>query len=264
MSAGEPSELRPWSLSRWCGLIVLAFGVQVGLICWLNDRTPLRPRAQSPVPVLRPAGALAPEFLARTDPTWFTLPHAQGFSGRAWLQGPSPEPHAFNWTSPPAWLRLAQEQPGAAFYAVVRSNDLGATLPAATPELVLTLPEVVPVPLSRERSELRREGGLAQRALVTPVELASQQSTGLLTNTVVQAVVDAKGWPQTLTLLQGSGSAEVDAQALKLATVARFAPLPGGARTSKAAPAPLTEGLLVFQWHTLLVPSTNAAASPSL
>jgi hypothetical protein len=264
MSPESASQLRPWSASRWCGLILLVLSLQLGLIFWLSDRTPQRPHPQAQVPVLRPAGALPAEFLALSDPTWFALPHPQGLSGRAWMQVPEPQPHYFNWTSPPAWLLLPQEPPGAAFYAFVRSNDFGAAVPAATSELVLTLPEPTPVPLAGERSELRLAGALAQRALVTRVELTNRLSADLLTNSVVQAVVDAKGWPQTVTLLTGSSLAtrdqvDADREALARAAVLRFASLPDG---DKAAPALLTEGLLVFVWHTVPEPSTNAT-SPS-
>lgn len=258
MNLAPDSDLRSWSPSRWGGFVLLIFGLQLGLIYWLSDRTPVSPRALAPIPVLRPLSEASAESLALSDPTWFTLPHRQGFSGLAWLKVPEPEFHPLTWTSAPAWLELPARPTGAALSAFVRAHEFGSDLPAAAPELVLTMPEPEPVPLARQSTELHLEGDLAHRALLTPFEPKSQAWGDLLTNSVVQAVVDARGWAQTATLLWKSGSPEADREAVSFARRARFAPLADGPGKSKSPQASLTAGLLVFAWHTV---PTNGAVS---
>ena len=96
-----PAEPRPWSLRRWWGLVALIFVVQLGLIFWLGNRNPIRPR-----PPARGANAsslprtASAELLALDDPTLFTLPHPQGFSGPAWRSAPQPEFRPFEWPAP--------------------------------------------------------------------------------------------------------------------------------------------------------------------
>ena len=45
-----PVESRPWSRRRWWGMVALVFGVQLALIFWLGDRTPVHPRRRPPRP----------------------------------------------------------------------------------------------------------------------------------------------------------------------------------------------------------------------
>jgi len=78
-------------------------------------------------------------------------------------------------------------------------------------------------------------------------------SADLLTNTVVQVLVDADGNVVSPALLPpGSGDSRADQRALEVARTARFQPLRG------SSPA-LTVGVLVFEWRTVAL--TNAPAS---
>ena len=102
-------------------------------------------------------------------------------------------------------------------------------------------------------STLRVADDLANRRLLNPPELQPWAAADLLTNTVVQVLVNAEGNVVTHTLLApGSGDPKADQRALALARTARFQPLRG------AAPA-LTLGVLIFEWRT--VPLTNTPAS---
>ncbi len=262
MRAEASAEQRRWPALRWCSLISLIFGLQLAFIFWLSDRTPVARRAEAPVPVLCLAGRASAEFLALGNPTWFALPHRQGFSGLAWMKVPEPEFHGFSYTNQPAWLPLPSQQPVSAFYEFIRTNDFGSARPLANTELALTLPELVPLPLSRERSVLRLEGELAGRALLSRFELNSWRTNGaVLANSVVQVVVDAAGWPQSTALLKGSGSAEADQEALARTAVARFAPLADASNAAGSSSARLTRGLMVYEWHTLPLPSSSAATA---
>ena len=113
---------------------------------------------------------------------------------------------------------------------------------------------------------MRITGSLAERALLTPVVLSSQTNSDLLTNSVVQMVVDSEGKPVSLTLLSGSGSPNADRQALEQARAARFNSVERGLKPGATAQG-LAWGQLIFEWNTLPVPPTNAsppaaAASP--
>ena len=80
-----------------------------------------------------------------------------------------------------------------------------------------TLPDLPPLALLQDQSVLQLEDGLAQRRLLTPLQLKPWSNPDILTNSVVQVVVDAEGRPVSLTLLSGSGSAAADQYALEQA-----------------------------------------------
>jgi hypothetical protein len=251
-----------WSRARWLSLLALAFGAQLGIILWLGERDAVRTRpvAVAPTLSLGPANAGSAELLALLDPTLFALPHRQGFSGEAWLRAP-PQPYRpFAWSEPPRWLPLPLEQLGATFNRFTATNQLGDSQGPTPPEPQLLLPESVEPAVFPTHSTLRLAGGLARRRLLKPLELPSWPDTDILTNSVVQLVVDAEGQPVFATLLRpGSGCVEADQHALRQARAARFQ----AAANSAAEPATnpllgLTWGELIFQWHTLPMPQTNA------
>jgi len=117
------------------------------------------------------------------------------------------------------------------------------------------LPPVVAeiVVARRTNSTLRVAGDLVNRRLLNPPQLQSWPALDLLTNTVVQVLVNAEGNVFSSTLLTLSGSKEADQNALDVARAARFEPL------RRSSPA-LTIGALIFEWHT--APLANAAANP--
>src|SRR5262245_22826607 len=176
------AALAPWPRRRWWFLIGFVFAAQVGLIFLLSDKAPLRPRPLGAMPGFRLASPAAAELLALSDPTLFALPHLQGFSGPAWLRGPQQKFPAFDWSEEPRWLALPLQQLGEAFDRFMRTNAPGPGLALAEPEPELTLPAASTTVL-RGRSEMRLEGGLAKRRLITPVELPSWPNADVLTNT---------------------------------------------------------------------------------
>jgi hypothetical protein len=79
---GALAEPRAWARRRWWVVIALVFGAQLGLIFWLSERTPARPRPPAAAPALRLlTGPASVEWLALNDPTLFALPHLLNFSG---------------------------------------------------------------------------------------------------------------------------------------------------------------------------------------
>jgi len=246
---------------RWLITVLLVFAAQLGLIFGLSDKT--RPRARSSVSraSLRLAAPGSNEVLALMDPTWFALPHRQSFSGPAWMTIPALPTNAFSWSEELRPLGLRTQDLGAAFNRFVATNDFAGFQTLAPPEPALALPAVRPLAVPSS-SSLRIEGRLAQRRLLTPLSLTNWPHTDLLTNSVVQLLVDAEGRPVSGgTLLSSSGLAAADQHALELATAARFNSVAEGGPTGPADR--LTWGTLIFEWKNLSLPAINGPASKS-
>jgi len=96
---------------------------------------------------------------------------------------------------------------------------------------------------------------LAARRLLTALDLPSWPHSDILTNTVVQVVVDADGDTLSSTPLKSCGLSEADQFALKTAASARFL----SARKPGQPAVPLSWGKMIFQWHTVPAESTNSA-----
>jgi hypothetical protein len=250
-----------WPRRRWWWTIALVFAAQVGLIFWLGERGPAPSRPTSPAPTLRLAGGISAELLALQDPTLFALPHRQGFSGPAWLKvSPIPD-RPSDWSEEPQTLPLCMNRLGAPVRQQVETNrfvPLGL-LPA--PEPAWEPSDLPPLALSPEQSRLRIEGELARYRLLTTNDLPSWQYNDVLTNTGVQMVVDAEGRPRAVLLLFTSGYSKADDHALTQARMARFEiPGPGGQEGAPPSTplARLVRGLMIFEWHTVPLPPTNA------
>jgi TonB family protein len=126
----------------------------------------------------------------------------------------------------------------------------------------LTLPDLPPLAVSAEQSTLLLEGELAQRWLIAPPPLRSCTNLDILTKSIVRIAVDAEGRPVSPTLLSGSGSRKADQYALEVARAARFEPLGRNpADTALNPAADLSWGRMIFRWHTLPLPPTNAPAA---
>jgi TonB family protein len=253
-----PVESWSWSRRHWWGVVALIFIVQLALIFWLGETSPIRPRPAAPAFTLRLAGDAANELLTLRDPTLFVLPRPEGHPAPAALKESPPVVPPFAW---PESLRpplSAAGQLGATFQRLAATSNSIPLFPQVKHNPHPTLPELVSPPVSPGQSTIRLEGGLAGRRLVTPIELRSWPSREILTNSVVRLLVDADGLPQSVTLLVGSGSREADQHALAQAAAARFEPLgrnPLGPRPSPTAD--LSSGRMIFLWHTLPPPPTN-------
>ena len=101
------------------------------------------------------------------------------------------------------------------------------------------------------------EGDLAARHLLSTFDLPSWPHNDLVSNSVVQLVVDAEGIPFSVTLLERSGHAAADRYALNEARRARFEPLDP---TDQSQARDLVWGTLIFQWHTVPAPPSSPPA----
>ena len=152
----------------------------------------------------------------------------------------------------PVWLPLPANQLGAVFEGNIETNRFVLLEVPAMPQPDMPLPQPTPSESFGEGSSLRVAGSLATRALLSQIELPSWTNTDLLTNTIVQVVVDNRGETVSATTLSGSGYPPADKYALDQARTARFEPLKS-AQTQRS-PGPLDElswGQLIFKWQTM-------------
>jgi len=251
--ANHKTRLRP---GLWIAT-ALIFAAQVGLLFWFgNPPATSRIRLPDP-PVVHAIPRGSEELLALQDPTLFVLPHRDNFSGEAWLKIPAQEFAPTNWTEPALPLPLSPKELGAAFATFMGTN----VAPRFHPRIGSALDgaDLGPEPMEAigNSSTLKVEGDLAHLHLLTLLRLPPQTSADLLTNTVVQVLVDAQGYPFSAVVLTGSGSPAADNDALALAKTVRFEPKQAAA-LGTVPPDTMTLGKLIFEWQTLPPPPTNA------
>jgi hypothetical protein len=253
-----------WTRHRWVVAAAAVFLLQAGLVFLLGpspQRRPEPPIFRTAIQMLTDPRLRIDSFPSMDDPTLFALPSLRGFSGPAWLTFPPLEYEPVEWVEPSHWLPLDSNALSSTFFRFVSTNIISPPLivDKPLPPLPRYEPNFPNEPLPAQ-SRLRLEGNLAARALLAPLELPSWPHTDMLSNTTVQAIVDAAGFTFSAVLLSGSGLKEADLHALKLVSSARFRPLP---RTERAPDGggPVTWGRFVFQWHTLSPPATNLSSA---
>lgn len=238
-----------WSRGRWWFAVVVVFVLQLGLIFALGERHAPAPRAVADIPHLD-VTANGGELLELHDPTLFALPHARGFSAANWLRESPYSFPSFHWTEPPRNLEISVAQLGEPFLQFMETNRFASpTLEAKpAPEIHATLGDIAEAIPPATTLELA--GDLASRRLLKTPELDAWSNGEVLTNTVVQTLVDASGAVlSAVAIPPGCGSADADSHALDIALGLRFAPLSTeGWRGNPARE--LTRGLIIFHWRT--------------
>lgn len=245
-------------LKLWIA-IGAVFVTQVAVVFLLGD-PPVKP-AQAPAgPVIHMAGPGSRELLALQDPTLFVLPHRDNFSGDAWLKMRAREFSPTNWTEPGRPLELSSQELGAAFVAFMQTNRPARFQPRVDSGLDNGDVTAPPMPPISRPSRLRVEGDLAHLRLLTPLHLPPQTNSDLLTNTVIQLVVDAQGNPFSAVVAAKCGNDNADNEALtNFAKVVRFAP-PEAAALGAVPQDKMISGKLVFEWQT--IPSNAPPVNP--
>lgn len=252
-----------WSNRRWWTTVIVVLVVQLVLIFTFSDRQPLRRRVPNRAPEMHLFGSSDRALLELMDPTLYALPHPQGFSGPAWLQITVPQSdfRLADWSEAPRWLTNVTGL-GGTFDVFLRTNRQFALARPAEPIPALTMPTTHPPPGIPTATTVQLQGELREQDLLSALQPGVRPYTDLLTNTVVQAVVDAKGRPISVTLLASSSDPVADAQALEQSRTARFAALPEAWEKVNPTPAELRWVSLVFQWHGVTAPGTNAPTAP--
>ena len=254
---------------RWMLLIFLCLATHVALIWTLEEPPPRTALAQASTPAVR---WLTDSWLLERvtslpgmhDPAVFALPSLDGFSGSAWLTFKPLQPDFAAQSPASYWLELTEEDLGNVFERLFSTN-----VPSSIQISDLPLPSFAGggQPFARELSlppsSVHASTALAER-LPMIGNLPAWTHADLLTNSVVQVLVDARGQCVSSTLLSGCGSKEADSFAVKWALSCRFKPL-RAARQNNWTAEPIVSGKLTFTWQTL-PPSTTAPANapPSL
>jgi hypothetical protein len=260
-----PVETQAWSRQHWWMAIALVLALQAALVFVLENRSPAVPRKTIATPVIHWQETVSFEPLAVSDPTLFVLPHREGFSGEAWLDKIPPLDFLpAEWTEPPRWLAVSASTLGASFKDFIAANASPPFQTIATIEPPRIAPELFPMETAPMQPTLRIEGGLSKRRLLSTPPLQPWPSADLLTNSIVQLLVDAQGhtFSAVLLLRHSSGpQADADDRALDLAKAAEFEPVAtGGSGPSMNETDALTLGIMIFEWVTLPMPATNAPA----
>jgi len=258
-------ESPPWTRRLWIYAVAGTFLLQAVLVYFFaqpEQRPPERPLFRTTIQFATDNEAVRQiaSLPGLDDPTLLALPSLAGFSGTAWLRFPPLDYQPADWVEPAHWLPLDTPSLAATFSQFIATNVISPQLIAdkPLPPLQRYEPNFPNDPLPTQ-SVARIEGELSRRKLVTPMELKSWASPEILSNTVVQAAVDAGGFTFSATLLSGSGSLNADRHALAEVSNARFRPVPDAVRAGDFSRS-MTWGKWVFQWHTLPVPATNLAA----
>jgi hypothetical protein len=247
---GPGAPLRSaFRLKHWIAVGVV-FGAQVLFAFWLGNPPPPKTVNLPPVPIVHLVAAGDAVLLALQDPTLFILPHRDNFSGDAWMKMKDLTYAPAQWTEPVRPLELPKEQLGAAFVAFMQTNRpqrfqmrIDLTRDTAAVDSAPLTPIAMP-------SRLLVEGDLAQLRLLAMPKLPPQTNADLLTNTVINLVVDGKGQPFSAVISASSGKPEADLDALnKYAKALRFAPREEAALGVVPANK-TTAGRLIFEWQT--------------
>ena len=258
-------ETRRWSVRRWWIAIAIVCALQVVLVIGLQDRSPVRPRRAAAAPAFRFGDSRMGELLMVEDPTLFALPHLEGFSGEAWLKVPAVGFRATDWSEPARLLPPEILELAGGFRSFVQTSGAPSFLSIAIVKPEWVVPESFSVAPPPTASRLRIEGDLAKRRLLSVPQLPPWTNTDLLTNSIVQLLVDAQGNPVSAVLLRpgltppSPKQEEANQQALELARAARFEPTRPRTPPNPGKPASgLSIGTMIFEWQTIPVSSTNA------
>jgi hypothetical protein len=238
--------------------VLCVFALQLVVIFGAGKAKSRPPARLAAGPTYRLGDPRPAELAQLEDPTLFVLPHAQGFSGEAWRRIAPLEFESPPWSEPLRMLALPMEPVGETFIRFVEDRSRPERRGLDFPEAVLTVP-YVPAPIREYRpSSVRIDGELATRRILVQPELPPVNE--VLTNSVVEVVVDPQGYVWSAILSARSGS--TNEMALRLAQAYRFEPIdPSGPNRGRRAEPRLMQGTLIFEWQP--APPTNSISANS-
>ena len=254
----EPQGGGPWTRGHWLTVVALVLAAHVALLFVFGGRKQIVPRPVKNVPMLKLADDSS-EWLALNDPTLFALPHQKDFASAIWRQTTALKQPSLRWTELPRPLPSpSADALGLAFNQFMQTNHFAGFELQFKPSLKLSAPGLPIEPVLAQNSTLRVEGELAQRQLPSPINLTNWPYPNVIAPSKVQVLVDTAGNVVSAVLLPpDSGFTatdqydQADQLALELARAARFTPA-----------SHLTVGRMIFNWHTVPPPATNAPVIP--
>src|SRR4051812_46464348 len=200
---------RVWPHRQWWSVVIFLFLLQVGIIFWLGERERMALREAGKGMTLAFAPNQRAEIPGLSNPTLFVLANPHGFSGPAWLTIPQMDYDVPEWAGPTNLLNPPVKQLGETFSQFVHSSQEAGFEIAAKPEPKVEIEEFFPVlGLVNDQSKFWLEGELANRPMVSTLELNPVTASELLTNTVIQVAAEPDGRVFSTELLSRSGSKE--------------------------------------------------------
>lgn len=247
---------------KFWSAVGFVFVLQTALIFWASDRKWVAAKIPDRMPAFQLGEPRAPELAAVQDPTLFVLPHAQCFSGEAWMKTVPLDFQPTTWseTEPLRWLAVPEKFHDA-LTEYIEAHPAASFPIALMPEPTLTLPAITPTPLVWRPSLMRIEGEAAKRQLLNPPPLPLTQEA--VTNTVIEVLVDSEGNTFSPLVVARSGSTNnLDELALRIARSSRFQSLePVGPGRRENSESPLTPCILIFEWQPQ-PPTNNVSVLP--
>ncbi len=265
MSASAES-LDTWTRRQWMRVIGIILAVQLVLVFAFSQRSLPAPRSDESLTTVK----LAPEMNALQavaslggvpDPTLFALMNRQGFSARTWMDFTFFQHSLNDWQEPVRWLAPDATRFGQDFSRSVQSVEINRPLIEDKPAPRADTPEVF-ADISMHRSTVELSAELQARTLVSALVLPPQTHNDILTNSIVQVVVNPAGNVLSARLVRGSGSKKADQAAVEIASHARFELVrpPESARLNPLSA--MNVGDLIFRWHTLPLVVSNRVSIP--
>ena len=242
-------DLVRWGRGKWLAAVLSIFALQIGLFIWASQKE-VQKRAIYPsepkISFAASANVLKRGFFEMENPFLFAAASSQGFSGEAWLRAPAWRLPTVGRRVAPNYLasadarKITQQQDADQSFALVATRRTSAQLPAPKE----------PAQVGKPSSELRLEG-FNRRTLAAPLALPVQYHSDVLSSTVVEATIGRDGLVISARIIENSGSAQADAEALALARSARFQPV-------NTAESVAVVGKLIFEWFALSLSHTNS------
>jgi hypothetical protein len=241
-----------WTQKKFILVLGFVLACHVLLIFVFGTRKPFVPRPVTNAPRLRLASN-TDELIALGDPSLFARPNQHDVVSAFWRRTPAVPPPNFNWTEPPRCLPPAPENFGAAFHQFVQASGAKSFSQTFRPEPQSLAPPAPPDDTLPTRTTVQVTGGLAARALLTPLNpLPPLAANDVIPPTRVQVLVDPSGNVASAVVLPNPDvihTSEADQRALQQVQRLRFAPAPA-----------LMFGQITFTWHTVPLAATNEPA----
>ncbi len=258
--SGPTDDVRRWSPLRWLMTLMVIFGGQAAIFLWLGSRA--KPPAAPPLPrapSVQVSAAPAGEPAVLDDPTLLVRPTPRGFSS-VWLNTNEIKRDPAEWSGQTNARLDRPVRPLLGQISALAAADSNYSfsvveIPRPAPQPAPIIPEA-----DFTESTISIHGDLEKRTLLSQPTLRPQFADAALSNTVVQVDVDAEGnvfTPPVVLPGGSSGSVDTDNYAQQVARSLRFNPLPRQGRPGATGRGGLTEGTVLFHWHTEAAPATN-------
>lgn len=249
------APLKPhWTAARWCAVVGIAFVMQAGAVFLLSGKpAPVRSGDETGAPRFRMAIRTLP-MLPAAEAASLAMAGTNDFSRTAWLARTNLTHRLSDWAGDAEWWRYPTNRLTGDFQALVESAGISRPEVREVPPVPRPVTEEDNTELALLHSTVELGGTLDAIGLRAPLAPPEIITAGVLPPTRVQVALNKDGLVLSALVVQGSGNADADAIALRVAAGAQF-------RAAADAAGPPRVGAMTFHWATI-PPRTNAPAAP--